>query len=77
MTGGRKKKMPKSKGRRVEHGFVTYGGHIPELDMLISEDGYYFKMYLGGDREGGETDPGTVWKDMKSRYLCVRGLSSS
>lgn len=60
MTGGRKKKMPKSKGRRVEHGFVTYGGHIPELDMLISEDGYYFKMYLGGDREGGETDPGTV-----------------
>lgn len=61
MAGGRKKKeTPKSKGRRVEHGFVTYGGHIPELDMLISEDGYYFKMYLAGDREGGETDPGTV-----------------
>lgn len=60
MTGGRKKKMPKSKGRRVEHRFVTYGGYIPELDMLISEDGYYFKMYLAGDREGGETDPGTV-----------------
>ena len=61
MAGERKKKeTPKSKGRRVEHGFVTYGGHIPELDMLISEDGYYFKMYLAGDMGGGETDLGTV-----------------
>lgn len=73
MAGGRKKKeTPKSKGRRVEHGFVTYGGHIPELNMLISEDGYYFKMYLARGREGRETDPDTILEGHEEPvFMCV------
>ena len=42
----KKRKRGKPKGRRIEKNFVTYGGYIPELDMMLSEDGYYFKMYL-------------------------------
>lgn len=53
---GRKKEKPKLNGRRVERRFVTYGGHIPELDMILSGDGYHFKMYLAGDRGEGKTD---------------------
>ena len=53
---GRKKEKAKLNGRRVERGFVTYGGHIPELDMILSGDGYYFKMYLAGDMGRGKTD---------------------
>lgn len=53
---GRKKAKTKLNGRRVERGFVTYGGHIPELDMILSGDGYYFKMYLAGDMGEGRTD---------------------
>lgn len=75
MAGRRKKKeTPKSKGRRMEHGFVTYGGHIPELDMLISEDGYYFKMYLAGDMEGWETDLGMVLEGHEEPVFMCTGF---
>ncbi len=59
MAGRRKKKgKPEAKGRRVEHGFITYGGYIPELDMMVSEDGYYFKMYLAGETKMRESETG-------------------
>lgn len=52
---GKKRKRGKPKSRRIEKNFVTYGGYIPELDMMLSEDGYYFKMYLADmeEAEGG------------------------
>ncbi len=59
MAGRRKKnEKPKAKGRRVEHGFITYGGYIPELDMMVSEDGYCFKMYLAGETKLQESETG-------------------
>ena len=52
---GKKRKRGKPKSRGIEKNFVTYGGYIPELDMMLSEDGYYFKMYLADmeEAEGG------------------------
>lgn len=52
---GKKKRKGNQKSRRIEKNFVTYGGYIPELDMVLSEDGCYFKMYLAemDEAEGG------------------------
>lgn len=35
----------KSTLHKIANKFVTYGGYIPELDMVLN-DGYYFKTYL-------------------------------
>ena len=35
----------KSTLHKTANKFVTYGGYIPELDMVLN-DGYYFKTYL-------------------------------
>ena len=35
----------KSTFHKTANRFVTYGGYIPELDMVLN-DGYYFKTYL-------------------------------
>jgi len=60
MAGNKKKQKQKIKGHKVERKFITYGGYIPELDMMVSEDGYYFKMYLAGDMEMQETEMGSA-----------------
>lgn len=35
----------KTTNHKTANKFVTYGGYIPELDMVLN-DGYYFKTYL-------------------------------
>ena len=35
----------KSTLHKTANKFITYGGYIPELDMVLN-DGYYFKTYL-------------------------------
>lgn len=43
----KKQRLPARKtiNHKTANKFVTYGGYIPELDMVLN-DGYYFKTYL-------------------------------
>ncbi len=55
----RKRRLHRTDGKRAARRFVTYGGYIPELDMVLN-DGRYFKAYGMGMAAGGRVPTGVL-----------------
>lgn len=55
----RKRRVHRTDGKRAARRFVSYGGYIPELDMVLN-DGCYFKAYGMGRAAGGKVPTGVL-----------------